>query len=113
MIIKTGTDLAAACLHVARNFTTLYVMGCFGAPMTESNKELLLSSGDYFRLNHPEATAETLAFIELLKANAGQIAAVLAGHLHYHNESEIAPGLPQFVTSQGVLGNINRYEIGE
>ena len=81
--------------------------------MTESNRDILLSSGDYFRLNHPEATVETLAFIELLKANAGQIAAVLAGHLHYHNESEIAPGLPQFVTSQGVLGNINRYEIGE
>lgn len=81
--------------------------------MTEGNRDILLHCGDYFRLNHPDATEETLAFIELLKANAGKIAAVLAGHLHFHNESEIAPGLPQFVTSQGVLGNINRYEIGE
>lgn len=81
--------------------------------MTADNRNILLPCGDYFRLNHPDATEDTLSFIELLKANAGKIAAVLAGHLHFHNESEIAPGLPQFVTSQGVLGNINRYEIGE
>ena len=81
--------------------------------MTESNWEVLLPCGDYFRLNHPAANAETLAFIDLLRQNAGQIVAVLAGHLHFLNESEIAPGLPQFVCSQSVLGNINRYEIGE
>lgn len=81
--------------------------------MTEGNREILQPCGDYFRLNHPEATEETLSFIELLKQNAAKIVAVLAGHLHFHNESEIAPGLQQFVTSQGVLGNINRYELGE
>lgn len=81
--------------------------------MTDGNREVLFSCGDYFRLNHPEATEDTLAFIDLLKQNASRIAAVLAGHLHFHNESEIAPGLQQFVTSQGVLGNINRYVIGE
>ena len=81
--------------------------------MTEDNREKLLPCGDYFRLNHPEATEETLAFIDTLRQNAGQIVAVLAGHLHFHLESTIAPGLPQFVNSQSVLGNINRYEIGE
>ena len=81
--------------------------------MTEDNREKLLPCGDYFRLNHPDATDETLAFIDTLRQNAGQIVAVLAGHLHFHMESTIAPGLPQFVNSQSVLGNINRYEIGE
>lgn len=81
--------------------------------MTEENREVLLKCGDYFRLNHPDATRETLAFIDVLRQNAGQIVAVLAGHLHFRNESEIVPGLPQFVNSQSVLGNINRYEIGE
>lgn len=81
--------------------------------MTKENEPILLHCGDYFRLNHPEATAETLEFIEILRQNAGQIVAVLAGHLHFHNESEIAPGLPQFVCSHSVLGNINRYKIGE
>ena len=81
--------------------------------MTEGNRELLLECGDYFRLNHPEADEDTLEFIDLLRQNAPQIVALLAGHLHFRNESEIAPGLMQYVSSQGILGNVNRYEIGE
>ena len=37
-MIKTAKQLVAACLHVVYNVKTLYVMGCFGAPMTGSNK---------------------------------------------------------------------------
>lgn len=81
--------------------------------MTEGNRDLLLDCGDYFRLNHPEADEDTLEFIDLLRQNSSRIAAVLAGHLHFRNESEIAPGLIQYVSSQGILGNVNRYEIGE
>lgn len=47
MNIKTGNDLATACLNVAENFKTLYVLGCFGAPMTESNKERYTKNLDY------------------------------------------------------------------
>lgn len=81
--------------------------------MTEGNRDLLLDCGDYFRLNHPEADEDTLEFIDLLRQNSTRIAAVLAGHLHFRNESEIAPGLIQYVSSQSILGNVNRYEIGE
>lgn len=81
--------------------------------MTDGNRDILFSCGEYFRLNHPDATPETLEFIELLKCSAPQIIAVLAGHLHFPNDSEIVPGLTQYVSSQGILGNINRYEIGE
>ena len=81
--------------------------------MTDDNRDILINCGDYFRLNHPEATEETLAFIDCIKENPGKIVAVLAGHLHFHIESQVAPGIPQFVNSQSVLGNINRYEIGE
>jgi len=81
--------------------------------MTEGNRDLLLECDDYFRLNHPEADEDTLEFIEILRRNAPQIVALLAGHLHFRNESEIAPGLTQYVSSQGILGNVNRYEIGE
>lgn len=38
--IKTAQELANACLDVAKNHKTLYVLGCFGAPMTESNKKV-------------------------------------------------------------------------
>ena len=81
--------------------------------MTEGNKALLTDCGEYFRLNHPDADRETLEFIHILEQNTARILAVLAGHLHFGNISEIAPGLTQYVSSQGILGNVNRYEIGE
>ena len=81
--------------------------------MTEGNKALLTDCGEYFRLNHPDADRETLEFIHILERNTDRILAVLAGHLHFGNISEIAPGLTQYVSSQGLLGNVIRYEIGE
>jgi len=68
---------------------------------------------DYFRLNHAQAPEENLQFIDLIRQNAGKIVAVLAGHLHFLNTCELAPGLTQYVSSQGLLGNLNRYVIGE
>jgi len=44
--ITTGKELAARCVDVAKNYKTLYVMGCFGAPMTAANK-------DRYCKNHP------------------------------------------------------------
>lgn len=46
-MIKTGKELATACLNVATNFKTLYVMGCFGAPMTASNKAKYIKHHSY------------------------------------------------------------------
>ena len=68
---------------------------------------------DYFRLNYDGAPEENLAFIEMIRQNAGKIAAVLCGHLHFLNTCTLAPGLTQYVSSQGLLGNLNRYVIGE
>ncbi len=39
MTIKTGKELAAACENVAKNYKTLYVLGCFGWPMNEEKKQ--------------------------------------------------------------------------
>lgn len=47
--IKTGFALAKACVNVAENYKTLYVMGCFGAPMTAENKERYTSNHSYNR----------------------------------------------------------------
>jgi hypothetical protein len=46
-MIKTGKDLATACMNVALNYKTLYVMGCFGAPMTARNKVRYTNNHDY------------------------------------------------------------------
>lgn len=37
--ISTAQQLAEKMIDVAKNYKTLYVAGCFGAPMTEYNKE--------------------------------------------------------------------------
>lgn len=39
MAIKTGKELATACENVAKNYKTLYVLGCFGWPMTAAMKQ--------------------------------------------------------------------------
>ena len=46
MVIKTAKELAAACKDVAQNHKTLYIMGCFGAPMTARNKERYTKNHD-------------------------------------------------------------------
>ena len=47
--ITTGKELAEAALNVAKNFKTLYVMGCFGAPMTAANKTRYCNNHSYNR----------------------------------------------------------------
>lgn len=48
-MIKTGQELAAAAEAVARNHKTLYVMGCFGAPLTSANKTRYTTNHQYNR----------------------------------------------------------------
>lgn len=80
---------------------------------TEGNKADIERYGGHFRFNYEGAPEEVLEFVEILKQNASKILAVLAGHLHFTSNSEIAPDLMQYVSSQGVLGHINRFEIGD
>lgn len=81
--------------------------------MTEGNEQALRRAGEYFQLNYDGCPKENLEFIELIKTHAERIAAVLAGHLHFNCISEITEGVTQYVSSQGITGNINQYIIGE
>ena len=81
--------------------------------MTNDNKELLTECGEYFQLNYDGADKNNFKFIEMIKNNAEKIIAVFAGHLHFKNTSQITSGVTQYVSSQGITGNLNRYEIGE
>ena len=47
MAIKTAKELATAAESVAKNYKTLYVMGCFGAPLTAKNKTRYTTNHDY------------------------------------------------------------------
>ena len=46
-MIKTNFELAAAAEKVAKSHKTLYVLGCFGAPMNASNKNRYSNNLDY------------------------------------------------------------------
>jgi hypothetical protein len=48
-MIKTGKELAAAAEAVAKNHKTLYVMGCFGAPLNTKNKTRYTQNHTYNR----------------------------------------------------------------
>lgn len=66
-MIKTNIELATAAKKVATDFKTLYVMGCFGAPMTEKNKERWIKNYAYNRKSDREpkiraASSDTFGF---------------------------------------------------
>ena len=66
-MIRSGTELAAAAKAVATNRKTLYVMGCFGAPLTAANKARYTRNHTYNRQSTRTAkinaaTADTFGF---------------------------------------------------
>lgn len=66
-MIKTGKELAAAAEAVAKKHKTLYVMGCFGAPLTTANRARYTQNHTYNRQASRTAkikasTADTFGF---------------------------------------------------
>ncbi len=67
MLVMTNKELVKKLKDVATNYKTLYVMGCFGAPMTEANKERYINHHEYNRRTAPKksikaASADTFGF---------------------------------------------------
>ena len=65
--ISTAVELANECKRIADNYKTLYVMGCFGAPMTAANKARYTKNHEYNmkaarKKLIMEATADTFGF---------------------------------------------------
>ena len=81
--------------------------------MVEGNEALLKDAGEYFQLNHPNCPDLNHKFIDLIKANTNKIIAVLCGHLHFKNNTPLFGECVQYVSTQGIAGNINKYIIGE
>lgn len=66
-MIETGKQLAAAAEAVAKNRKTLYVMGCFGAPLTNANKARYTTNHSYNKQRNrtakiKAASADTFGF---------------------------------------------------
>ncbi len=47
MAVMTSKQLVEKCVDVAKNYKTLYVMGCFGAPLTQANKTTYCNNHSY------------------------------------------------------------------
>ena len=47
--MMTARELVRRCVDVAERYRTLYVMGCFGAPMTAANKKRYTQNHEYNR----------------------------------------------------------------
>lgn len=72
--MMTSRELIDRCVDIAEHYKTLYVMGCFGAPMTPANKKRYTQNHEYNRgasrtkmIN--AATADTFGFdcVNLIK----------------------------------------------
>lgn len=66
-MIKTGTELASACVNVATNYKTLYILGGIGGPLNAANKQRAKNSYAYNRNTQRAtkinmATADTFGF---------------------------------------------------
>jgi hypothetical protein len=46
-MVTTNKQLVEKCIDIAKNYKTLYVMGCFGAPMNETNKTRYCNNHSY------------------------------------------------------------------
>ena len=42
-----ASELVSKAIDIAKNYKTLYVMGCFGAPMTAANKKRYTTNHSY------------------------------------------------------------------
>ena len=65
--MMTNKELARKLIDIAKNYKTLYIMGCFGAPMTAANKKRYTSNHDYNKQASRTAminaaTADTFGF---------------------------------------------------
>lgn len=45
--VMSGQELARRATDIANNYKTLYIMGCFGAPMTDANKARYTQNHEY------------------------------------------------------------------
>ena len=43
----TNKELASKLIDIAKNYKTLYIKGCFGAPMNAANKKRYSTNYDY------------------------------------------------------------------
>ena len=124
MSIKTGKELAAAAKAVASNHKTLYIMGCFGAPMSAKNKDRYSSNHSYNRQPARTAKIKAASAATFGFDCCGLIKGLLWGWdgdtgATYGGASYTANGVPDYGADKliqicsGVTSDFSHIEVGE
>lgn len=124
MAIKTAAELAAACRDVARDHKTLYIMGCFGAPMNAANKARYTRNHSYNRRTARKskihaASAETFGFdcVGLIKGLLwgweGELAKIYGGARYGANNVPDLGANQMIQKCSGVSTDFSTIQVGE
>jgi hypothetical protein len=120
----TNIDLANRLKEVATNYKTLYVMGCFGAPMSDSNKKRYCKNHDYNKdatrtAMIQAATADTFGFdcVCLIKGILwgwnGNVNATYGGAYYKSNDVPDVSANGMIKLCKDVTTDFSNIEIGE
>jgi hypothetical protein len=120
----TNIDLANRLKEVATNYKTLYVMGCFGAPMNDSNKKRYCNNHDYNKdaartAMIQAATADTFGFdcVCLIKGILwgwnGNVNATYGGAYYKSNDVPDINANGMIKVCKDVTTDFSNIEIGE
>ena len=122
--ITTAAELAKRAIDVAKNYKTLYVMGCFGDTMTEPNKARYIAHHEYNRRAERQpmikaATANTFGFdcVCLIKGLlwgwSGDTTKIYGGAKYKSNGVPDLDADTMFSVCKEASTDFSRIEIGE
>lgn len=122
--VMTGMQLAEKAIDIAKNYKTLYVMGCFGAPMTAANKQRYTQNHKYNKQTArtamiQAASSDTFGFdcVCLIKGILWGWKGELGGY--YGGAKYTSNGVPDYSANgmisvcKNVSTDFSRIEIGE
>lgn len=122
--VMTNEQLVSMCKKIATNYKTLYVYGCFGAPMNSTNKKRYSSNYDYNKRADRKklilaASSDTFGFdcVNLIKGILwgwnGNVNATYGGAKYCSNgvPDVSANGMMDYCTSKST--DFSKIEIGE
>lgn len=120
MAVMTNKQLVDKVVDIAKNYKTLYVLGCFGAPMTKSNIQRYINHYSYNNRSCVlNATADTFGFdcVNLIKGVLwgwnGNKNAIYGGAVYCSNGVPDIGADTMITKCSGVTTNFSKIEIGE
>ena len=104
----SGEDLDA--LKALCDEGTPLIILCHVPISTPCCKEELHRVMDYFYIDEETADENGKEFVELCEKN-DTVKAVLCGHVHGYHATELVPGKPQIIGSQGMAGAVHLFTV--